>query len=132
MIVVRRGDRFLVLHTVPAGHWNHPAGQVETNETPREAAQRELVEETGLNAAVLDLAIPQRYPVPADDRRSYPEGLAEVSIDSFASSAAAGWEPVLSEEHDDSRWCTYDEAMTLLTWPEARNALRAAAQTPGT
>ena len=132
MVVVRRGDRFLILRTVPAGHWNHPAGQVEADETPREAAQRELGEETGLDAAVLDLAIPQRYPVPADDRRSYPEGLAEVSTDSFAASAPAGWEPVLSEEHDGLRWCTYEDAMALLTWPEARNALRAAAQSPGT
>ncbi len=132
MIVVRRGDRFLILHTVPAGHWNHPAGQVEADETPTQAARRELAEETGLDAPVVDLRLPQSYRVPVDERHAYPEGLEEVRIDSFAADARPGWEPVLSDEHDDLRWSTYEEAMKLLTWPEARAALAASIQSPGT
>jgi 8-oxo-dGTP pyrophosphatase MutT (NUDIX family) len=126
--VVRRGDRFLVLHTVPDGHWNHPAGQVEPSERVSDAAQRELVEETGLASAVTDLEIPQCYPVPQDRRDEYPPGLAHVRIDSFVADAPAGWEPTLSAEHDERRWATYAEALGLLTWPEARAALEAAAR----
>jgi len=129
---VRRGDRFLIMHTVPAGHWNHPAGQVEADETPHEAAQRELREETGLEVPVVDLGIPQRYRVPVADRHRYPEGLEEVRVESFSVDAPERWEPTISAEHDDVRWSSYDEAMQLLTWPEARSALAAAVQRPGT
>ncbi len=131
--MVRRGDRFLVLHTVPGSHWNHPAGQVEASEDANDAAQRELAEETGLLAEVVDLAIPQQYPVPESDRSDYPPGLDRVRIDSFVTDAPPGWEPVLSDEHDERRWCTFAEALELLTWPEGRAALRAAAgHSPGT
>ena len=126
--MVRRGDRFLVLRTVPDGHWNHAAGQVETSEQASEAAQRELAEETGLASPVTDLEIPQRYPVPHDRRDEYPSGLEHVRVDSFVADAPAGWEPTLSAEHDERRWATYAEALGLLTWPEARAALEAAAR----
>jgi 8-oxo-dGTP pyrophosphatase MutT (NUDIX family) len=130
---VRRGDRFLILHTAPGGHWNHPAGQVEAHETSSEAAQRELAEETGLDVPVTDLGIPQHYPVPVSERGDYPAGLADVRIDSFVAVAPAGWEPSLSAEHDERRWCTSREALELLTWAEARDALKVAVgQSPGT
>jgi ADP-ribose pyrophosphatase YjhB (NUDIX family) len=93
------------------------------------AAQRELAEETGLTEPVRDLEIPQRYPVPHDRRDDYPPELAHVRVDSFVADAPAGWEPTLSEEHDERRWATYTEALELLTWPEARAALVAAART---
>lgn len=78
-----------------------------------------------------DLAIPQHYPVPEEERGQYPVGLASVRIDSFVADAPAGWEPVLSDEHDERRWCTYAEALDLLTWPEGRVALIAAAERAG-
>jgi 8-oxo-dGTP pyrophosphatase MutT (NUDIX family) len=123
---VRRGDQFLVLHTVPGGQWNHAAGQVEPGERPLEAARRELVEETGLTTPVTDLMIPQHYRVPDAGRDDYPVGLENIRIDSFVADAPELWEPTLSDEHDDLRWCSYAEALELLTWPEARNALVAA------
>jgi len=43
---------------------------------------------------------------------------------SFATRAPAGWEPTLNEEHDEYRWCTAEEAVSLLHWPEARDAVR--------
>ena len=54
-----------------------------------------------------------------------------VRIDSFVADAPAGWEPTLSDEHDERRWCTYAEALELLTWPEARAALTAADRAGG-
>lgn len=130
---MRRGDRFLILRTVPGGNWNHPAGQVEAAERAEDAARRELAEETGLAATVVDLVIPQHYPVPEDERADYPAGLEQVRIDSYLADAPPGWEPTLSDEHDERRWCTYAEALELLTWPEGRAALQAAAdQSPGT
>ncbi len=50
VVVVRRGAEFLVMRRAPErlGYWSLVAGGLEPDETPREAAQRELFEETGL------------------------------------------------------------------------------------
>ena len=48
----------------------------------------------------------------------------EVTAYSFAARAPAGWEPTLNEEHDEYRWTTVEEALSLLHWPEAREAVR--------
>ncbi len=52
---------------------------------------RELDEETGLRAHVVDLG---------DDL-----GYDGVTVHVFAAEASAGWEPTLNDEHDDHRWC---------------------------
>ena len=70
------------------------------------------------------------YPVPDELRELYPPDVTEVRIESFGLDVAADWEPVLNDEHDDYRWCTVDEAIAILHWPEAREALRALARSP--
>ena len=54
----------------------------------------------------------------------YPADLHAVTVYSFAARAPAGWEPTLNEEHDEYRWSTVEEAVSLLHWPEARDAVR--------
>lgn len=135
-IFVSRGDRYLVCHRTPQDVWNVVAGQVEAGETFAAAARRELGEETGLDAAVSDLAFRRTYPVPDDMRALYPSDVTEVTIESFAVEAPDGWEPTLNHEHDAFRWCTLAEALELLHWPEMRDGLRACAarrlaQSPG-
>ena len=46
-----RREYLLVQHT--AGHWSFPKGHPEREEAPRETAERELLEETGLRCAML-------------------------------------------------------------------------------
>lgn len=50
--VIQRGDRFLVcqrpLHKRHGGLWEFPGGKVEVGETDRQAIERELREELGL------------------------------------------------------------------------------------
>ena len=49
LVVVRRGDRFLVVHELKHGQlWYLPAGRVEPGETLVAAAHRETMEETGV------------------------------------------------------------------------------------
>lgn len=111
-IVVRRGDEFLVTHRSPSGgaYWHGIAGGLEIGETPAEAAERELLEETGLAAT----------PVPLDTTFTYDE----ITVHTFLVDVPAGWEPVLEDEHDDYRWCTLDDAVELLYWPEPKDLLR--------
>ena len=66
------------------------------------------------------------YPItPAlRQRYDYPGDLHVVTVYSFAAEAPVGWEPTLNEEHDEYRWTTIEEAVALLHWPEAREAVR--------
>jgi len=124
-IIVRRGDQVLMLHRVPDDYWHVVAGVVEPDESFVEAAARELVEETGLHAAVADLAMPQTYEVPEMLRHEYGPGVLEVTIGNFSVVVPPEWEPTLNEEHDRYRWCGLSEAILLEHWPETMEILAA-------
>jgi dATP pyrophosphohydrolase len=115
-VFVRRGDEWLVLHRSPDGgaYWHGVAGALEDDEEFLEAARRELEEETGLRAEPVEVGEPFVYPV---------EGGEDVVVGAFLVEAPAGWEPVLDHEHDEYRWCSREEALGLLYWPEPRALL---------
>jgi len=127
-IFVRRGDEFLLLHRVQERYWHIAAGVVEEGEEFAAAAARELREETGLDATLTDLAMPQSYRIPPELRADYAPGLEDVTIQSYVAEAPAGWEPVLNEEHDDYRWCSVSEAVALAHWPETIEVIAALAR----
>ena len=125
LIHVRRGDEFLVAHRSPdsGGYWHTIAGGVEPGEAFEAAALRELREETALEAGEL-----QRLGEFAYTREPWEEepGL-RVHVEAFLVDVDAGWEPELNHEHDDYRWCSFDDALALLYWPEMKDSLRAVA-----
>lgn len=62
VVCLDAADRVLLLHWRDpfdgSGLWEPPGGGIQTGETPRQAARRELAEETGLDpAAVLDRSV---------------------------------------------------------------------------
>ena len=94
------------------------------------AAQRELLEETGLKADVRELPVGLSYSLlddPPAIRARYAPGIETVTVHAFVADAAAGWEPTLDAEHDIYRWCRLDEALELMAYETARSALRAGA-----
>jgi 8-oxo-dGTP pyrophosphatase MutT (NUDIX family) len=111
-VVVRRGTEYLVVHRVPSGgaYWHGIAGGVEEGESFDEAAARELREETGFEGDVVALGEPFTY--------------LEVTVHTFLVEVPDGWEPTLNDEHDEYRWCTRDDAIDLLYWPEPKELLR--------
>jgi dihydroneopterin triphosphate diphosphatase len=127
LVVLRRGDEFLVLHRAPrfGAYWHLVSGGVEEGETASEAAARELFEEVGLEATVVDLG--RRFTYGHEEWEPVEVRFEEVAVDCFLADAPAGWEPQLNEEHDDSRWCSVPEAEALLYWPEPREIVRAVA-----
>jgi lipoyl(octanoyl) transferase len=127
IVVVRRGAEFLVLQRAPerGGYWHLVAGGVEEGEPAAEAAARELLEEVGLEAPVVDLG--RRFTYGHEPWEPVEVRFDEVVVEAFLADAPAGWEPVLDEEHDDVRWCSAEEAEALLFWPEPRELVRAVA-----
>jgi len=127
-VLVRRGDELLVLHRSErqGSYWHSVAGALEAGESWADAAARELEEEVGLVARPVEIAEPYTYSVDEfpDYRHRLPPGTKEILVHNFVVDAPPGWEPRLDWEHDDYRWCTRDEALELLYWPEPKDVLR--------
>ena len=112
-----------MLHRVVENYWHVVAGVVEEDETFAEAAARELREETGLDAAVIDVRMRQSYRVPDDMRAEYLAGIDEVVIENYTIEVPPGWEPELNDEHDDYRWLNAADAITIAHWAETREVI---------
>jgi lipoyl(octanoyl) transferase len=135
VVVVRREGAFLVLRRAPErlGYWSTVAGGLEPDETPQEAAERELLEETGLRSELRELPVSLTYSLlddPPAIRARYAPGVETVTVHAFVAEAPAAWEPTLDAEHDVHRWCDLDEAVSLFPYETTRKAVQAAAKEP--
>jgi bis(5'-nucleosidyl)-tetraphosphatase len=111
---------YLLLHYT-AGHWDFPKGKIEAGETKEQAAHRELLEETGLQATIT----PE-----FQDSFSYlftdHEGNRTKKTVYFFMGRALSTAVTLSEEHTGYVWLEYDQALAQLTYPNAQEALKKA------
>ena len=119
LVVVRQGDRFLLVHEAKHGQgWYLPAGRVEPGETLAQAAERETLEETGV-PVVLDGVLRVEH-TPRHD------GTARVRV-IFVGHPAADVPPksIADEESLEAAWFALDDLDDLpLRTPEVRNILR--------
>ncbi|MCL6642087.1 MAG: NUDIX pyrophosphatase [Candidatus Bipolaricaulota bacterium] len=128
--VRRIGDRweYLLLHRIPScgGFWQGVTGGVQQGEGLTEAAQRELLEETGLVPSLLE-KIDYSYSFPLDEewRHLYSSTVREIIEYVFVAHIGVQQEPQIDPlEHDEWRWCRFEEALELLYWPGNREALK--------
>ena len=65
------------------------------------------------------------YPIDEEpaSRELFPDAEG-ITVGCFLVDAPEGWEPLLNDEHDEYRWCTFPEALELLYWDDTREALR--------
>jgi lipoyl(octanoyl) transferase len=120
---------FLVLKRSPErhGYWHLVAGALDDDEDAATAAARELNEETGLRAPIIDLERSYVYPLddePPEVRARFGAAVTEVAVTAFAAKAPSTWDPELDEEHVEYRWCGASEAIALLEYPEPQDAVR--------
>jgi len=94
-------------------HWIFPKGHIEQGETAEIAAARELEEEAGIRGELVGRVGSLEFRF-----RDRDFSVAYFLI-AFASEVAR-------EEKRERRWCGYDEALTLLSHPDAVELLRKA------
>ena len=112
VVVVRTGPagwRFLLLRAW--GNWDFPKGQVEPGETPQEAAEREVAEETGLTGL--------RFHWGSGWYETEPYGRGKVAryflAESPEGAVVLGINPELGRpEHHEFRWVEATVARRLL------------------
>lgn len=126
----RSGEQFLALHRTPelGGYWHPASGALEPGEDAEQAAVRELREELELDAAGLLWPVRHEYGYaaaeePPERRAQWPPGTEWIAVTAFIVEAPPDFEPTLNCEHDDYRWCSYEEAVALFHWPDVGDAL---------
>lgn len=92
-------------------HWIFPKGHIENSESAKDAAIREVREEAGIEATLLDHAGALEF--------NYAGEIIEVEFYLLKYSRTVG-----GGEQRESRWCTYQEALDLLSFNDAKDLLR--------
>ncbi len=118
-IIYNKG-KYLLLH-YDAGHWDLPKGMIEPGETELKCARREIEEETGIKDVfqVKGFAESESYFFKQEGRTVF----KEVTFYLFESGTA---KVKLSREHKDFAWLNFHEAMSRLTYSNAKIILRKA------
>ena len=119
----REDGRILLLKRTleRGGFWQILTGRIEGGESPLQTAAREVHEETGFSPR-LDQIRDLRYVHSFSLAGRVPPLFAEET----AFAAPVSGEPRLSDEHDEHRWCTPEEALRLLPFAGLRRAVRLA------
>jgi ADP-ribose pyrophosphatase YjhB (NUDIX family) len=113
-------DRVLLIERGAAGDvgaWATAGGYVEAGEGPREAAARELEEETGLAVAPDDLTLV------ADGVLDFGDGETDVAFNYAVHRSKTAGSVDAGSDAADARWWTREELRADL--PEEKNNLRA-------
>jgi len=116
---------FCVMHRADSDWWQFIAGGGEDAETPIQAAKREIFEEAGFAAKnILQLTFMAYVPancIAEHHRKLWPADTYVLPEYCFAFECNS--EIVLSHEHTECAWLTYDDACEKLKWDSNRTAL---------
>lgn len=111
---------YLLLH-YPGGHFDFPKGHIEKDESEREAAYRELKEETAIDQIVWIEGYREKI------HYMYHRGENLMSKDViFFLARTRKKKVVLSHEHRGSVWLPYEQALAKLTFKSAKDLLKKA------
>jgi 8-oxo-dGTP diphosphatase len=121
-VVVWKGDLVLLIQRGKEprkGEWSIPGGSHDVGETVREAAVREVMEETGVRIAlgpIIDVI---------DTIRRDPAGrvVTHFTLTDFAATWIDG-EPVAGDDAMHAEWVPFPVALTRLSWSETARVIR--------
>lgn len=98
--------RYLIVHRPSYDDWSFPKGKLDTGEKHRDAALREVKEETGLLCTVLAKLSPVTYMTPNGNPKRVKYWLMEPDSGKFAR----------NDEVDAVTWLKRSQAMSLITY----------------
>jgi 8-oxo-dGTP pyrophosphatase MutT (NUDIX family) len=112
--------QYLLLHYT-SGHWDFPKGNIETGETEKQAALREIWEETG----ICDVDFLEGFRMTIEYRYRHGRRLVQKEVVLYLAQTKTR-QATLSHEHIGFVWKTYEGAMQQLTYRNAKNLLASA------
>jgi len=99
------------------GLWQMVTGRINENETAVHAAKREIIEETKL--------IPKKmWVIPNVNSFYSPQDDSIYNIPVFAALIDSKENPIISDEHAEFMWVTFDNAIKLLAWTGQRKSVK--------
>ena len=105
----------LLLRHRYGGRWAFPKGHVESGESEKETASREIEEETGLT---VDIHEGFRQSV-----QYYPKPDVRKQVVYFVAKAVGGTEKMQEEEISELKWLSFDEAEKAVNYRNNRNLI---------
>jgi dihydroneopterin triphosphate diphosphatase len=121
---------YLLLKRVEShgGFWQSVTGSIEGEETHRQAAVREVLEETGIrarNEELIELGMVNTFDIAPPWRHRYAPGVTRNEEVCFALKVASCEVQLDSLEHEAYIWVTHERAMEIVYWDSNKRALAA-------
>ena len=117
-IVFNENTEKILLVKMHNGNWGFPKGHIESNETKEETAIREVFEETNIKIKIIPNFEREIKYIPNENT------IKKVTF--FAGITQEENVTVDSQEIEDFKWCTYEEALKLVTYKLQKDVLEKA------
>lgn len=104
-----------------AGHWDFPKGKIEAGENEKQAATREIREET----CITDVEFLDGFRKKIEYKYRHDKRLVHKEVVLFLAQTHTR-QVTISHEHIGFAWRKFDDAMQQLTYSNAKNLLSAA------
>ncbi len=119
-VIINKNTKKILILKRKNGNWVLPKGHLEKEESPEEAAIREVKEETGLNVRIIDYIGKTQYHAPATER--HPE--EEKTVIWYLMETEETGIKVEEDIFSDGRFFNFLEAYNFLTFQQEKEILK--------
>lgn len=127
VVYTHGGDVLLLRRKSPADFWQSVTGSLEWDETPLQAAQRELVEETGISdtSGLVDCQVQNQFPILPAWRSRFAPDVQNNTEHVFKLELPGTCEIILNpQEHTEYLWLFTEKAILKVSSVTNRDAIR--------